>query len=205
MMELIAPERRALADALDGLTPEQWQGPTMCAGWTPGHVLAHLTMPFRIAPEDFMAGLQECGGDFTKFSDEIASRDSVIPQRDLVALLRDNADTPWSPPGGGLTGALSHDVIHGLDITWPLSLTYPIPDGALTAVLDSIISPGAQTHFGVPVEGVQLAATDLDWTRGSGLPLAGTGRDLVLLLAARDVPGDRFEGSGLDRMQTARA
>jgi uncharacterized protein (TIGR03083 family) len=67
MMDLIAPERRALADALDRLTPDQWRGTTMCAGWTPGHVLAHLTMPFRISEQAVMAGIQECGGDFTKF------------------------------------------------------------------------------------------------------------------------------------------
>ena len=77
-----------------------------------------------------MAGLQRCGGDFTKFSDEIAARDSRLPPADLVAVLRDNADNPWAPPGGGLAGALSHDVIHGLDITWPLGLAYEISEPA---------------------------------------------------------------------------
>ena len=141
MMDLIAAHRRALADALDELTPGQWRGQSLCAGWTPAHVLAHQTMPFRISEQDFMAGLQRCGGDFTRFSDEIAARDSQLPPADLVAVLRDNADNPWSPPGGGLVGALSHDVIHGLDITWPLGLGYEIPASAMTTVLDSITSP----------------------------------------------------------------
>ena len=198
MMDLFAPGRRALADALDQITSDQWQGTTMCAGWTPGHVLAHLTMPFRISEQDFMAGLQECGGDFTMFSDGIADRDSKLPQAELVAVLRDNADTPWSPPGGGLVGALSHDVIHGLDITWPLSTDYPLADRALAAVLDSVISPGTETHFGVPLPGIKLTATDLDWTRGSGAPLAGRSRDLIMLLANRPVPLALFEGPGVD-------
>jgi uncharacterized protein (TIGR03083 family) len=198
MMELIAPGRQALADALDQLTPDQWEGPTMCAGWTPGHVLAHLTMPFRISEQDFMAGLQECGGNFTKFSDAIADRDSTLPQAELVAVLRDNAHTPWSPPGGGLVAALSHDVIHGLDITWPLSIDYPIADRALTTVLDSITSPGTETYFGVPLQGIQLTATDLNWTHGSGAPLAGRGRDLIMLLAHRRVPPALFEGADAD-------
>jgi hypothetical protein len=34
-----------------------------------------------------------------------------------VDLLRRNIDNPWQPPGGGATAALSHDVIHGLDVT----------------------------------------------------------------------------------------
>jgi uncharacterized protein (TIGR03083 family) len=198
MMDVIAQGRRALADALSQLTPGQWQGTTMCAGWTPGHVLAHLTMPFRISEQTFMAGLQECGGDFTKFSDEIADRDSKLPQDELVAVLRDKADTAWSPPGGGLVGALSHDVIHGLDITWPLSIDYPLADRALTTVLDSITSPGNETYFGVPLHGIQLRATDLDWTRGTGAPLAARSRDLIMLLANRCVPRALFEGAGID-------
>jgi uncharacterized protein (TIGR03083 family) len=204
VMELIAQERRALADALDQLTPDQWQGTTMCAGWTPGHVLAHLTMPFRISEQAFMAGLQECGGDFTRFSDGIADRDSKLPQAELVSVLRDNADTPWSPPGGRLVDALSHDVIHGLDIAWPLSIDYPLADRALTAVLDSITSPGTETYFGVPLDGIELTATDLDWTRGSGAPLAGRGRDLIMLLANRRVPRTLFEGAGLELAAASR-
>jgi uncharacterized protein (TIGR03083 family) len=198
MMDLIAQERRALADALGQLTPDQWQGTTMCAGWTPGHVLAHLTMPFRIPEQAFMAGLRECGGDFTKFSDGIADRDSKLPQAELVAVLRDNADTPWSPPGGRLTDALSHDVIHGLDITWPLSIDYPLADDALTTVLDSIISPGTETYFGVPLQGIRLTATDVGWNHGDGAPLAGRSRDLIMLLANRRVPRTLFEGTGID-------
>jgi uncharacterized protein (TIGR03083 family) len=141
MMDLISAHRRSLAAVLSTLTAEQWHGASLCAGWTPAHVLAHLTMPFRISEPDFMAGLQRCGGDFTKFSDEIAARDCKLPPADLVGVLRDNADVPWTPPGGGLASALSHDVIHGLDITWPLSPAYEIPARAITIVLDAITSP----------------------------------------------------------------
>src|SRR5262245_51710350 len=152
MMDLIAAHRRSLADALETLSASQWRSPSLCAGWTAAHVLAHQTMPFRISETDFMAGLQRCGGDFTKFSDEIAERDSKLPATELVAVLRDHAETPWSPPGGGLAGALSHDVIHGLDIAWPLGLGYEIPERATTAVLDALTSTGSRTLFGFPVE-----------------------------------------------------
>jgi uncharacterized protein (TIGR03083 family) len=197
MMEIIAPHRRALADALDNLTPDQWRGDSLCAGWTPAHVLAHQTMPFRMSGEEFMAGLQRCGGDFTTFSDEIAARDSNLPPAELISALRDNADTPWSPPGGGLAGALSHDVIHGLDISWPLALEYEIPDRAMTMVLDSLTSQGSQTLFGFPLAGIMVTATDLGWSAGHGAQLAGRGRDLLPLLAGRQIPGELFEGDGV--------
>jgi uncharacterized protein (TIGR03083 family) len=214
MMDLISAHRRALADALSSLTPDQWRGESLCAGWTPAHVLAHQTMPFRISGEEFMAGLQRCGGDFTTFSDQIAARDSQLPPADLIRALRDNADTPWSPPGGGLAGALSHDVIHGLDISWPLGLRYDIPAAALTTVLDSVVSPlaldahdalAAEVHvdadcktlFGFPLAGLSVTATDLGWSAGQGAQLAGRSRDLLPLLAGRHIPRELFDGDGV--------
>lgn len=199
MMEVIAAHRRSLADALSTLTDDQWRGPSLCAGWTAAHVLAHQTMPFRISEPEFMAGLQRSGGDFTTFSDEIAERDSALPPADLVAVLRDNADTPWQPPGGGLAGALSHDVIHGLDITWPLRLDYDIPDAALTTVLNALAGSGSETLFGFPLDGISVRATDLDWSAGQGAVLAGRSRDLLPLLAGRAIPGELFQGDGAAR------
>ena len=196
MMNVIAAHRRALAAALDTLTADQWRSPSLCAGWTAAHVLAHQTMPFRISEPDFMAGLQRYGGDFTSFSDDIAERDSQLPPAELVAVLRDNAETPWCPPGGGLTGALTHDVIHGLDIAWPLGLAYEIPERATTMTLDSLTSSGSRSLFGFPLEGVRVSTSDLDWSAGEGAQLIGRSHDLVPLLAGRAVPREFFEGDG---------
>lgn len=199
MIDLIAAHRRSLAGALDMLTAEQWHGPSLCVGWTAAHVLAHQTMPFRIGEADVMTGVQRCGGDFTTFSDEIAARDSQLPTAELVAVLRDNAETPWSPPGGGLAGALTHDVIHGLDIGWPAHLTYEIPGQAITTVLDAVTSTGSQSLFGFPLDGIKVIATDLGWSSGQGAELRGRSRDLVPLLAGRAVPHELFEGDGAAR------
>jgi uncharacterized protein (TIGR03083 family) len=196
MMDIIAAHRRSLADALDTLTTEQWRAPSLCVGWTGVHVLAHQTMPFRISEQDFMAGLQRSGGDFTKFSDEIADRDSQLPPAELVGVLRDNADTPWSPPGGDLTGALCHDVIHGLDITWPRMLSYDINAQAAATVLDSVTASGSRTLFGFPLDGIKVVATDIGWSAGLGAELTGRSRDLIPLLAGRAVPHDLFGGAG---------
>jgi uncharacterized protein (TIGR03083 family) len=199
MMDVIGANRRTLADLLDTLTAEQWRAPSLCAGWTSAHVLAHLTMPFRISEQDFMAGLQRSGGDFTRFSDEIADRDSQLPAADLVAALRDNADTPWRPPGGGLVGALCHDVIHGLDITWPLALAYDIPEQAATTVLDALTGAGGPPPFGFSLDGIKVATTDLDWSAGDGAELTGLATDLVPLLAGRTIPRELFGGAGATR------
>jgi len=220
-MDLIAAHRRAFAAALDGLSTEQWRGASLCEGWTPAHVLAHQTMPFRITEQEYISGIQRCGGDFTRFSDERAEADSKLPPAELVAVLRDNAGNPWSPPGGGLAGALSHDVIHGLDIGWPAGLSYAIPEQAMTAVLGMLTTPlaldqaeidaaevqdaaeqaavGKATIFGFPLDGIRVVATDLDWSAGTGTELAGSSRDLLPLLAGRRIPRERFGGEGVAR------
>jgi uncharacterized protein (TIGR03083 family) len=197
MMDLIAPGRRTLADILGGLSDAQWRAPSLCAGWTVAHVVAHVTMPFRVSGPEFMRGVQEAGG-FTQFSDAVAERDSRLPRSDLVAALRDNAGTPWSPPGGGLAGALCHDVVHGLDITWPLGVKYPVADRAMTTVLDLVVSGDGGSLFGVPLDGIELRAGDLDWSHGTGAPLTGPAQELLLLIAGRAVPHDLFTGPGVD-------
>jgi uncharacterized protein (TIGR03083 family) len=199
MMEVIAAHRRALAAALDTLRADQWRSASLCTEWTAAHVLAHQTMPFRITEADFITGLQRSGGDFTKFMDEIAERDSRLPPAELVGALRDKAEMPWSPPGGSLADALSHDVIHGLDIAWPLDLAYEIPERAATMVLDSLTSTGSASLFGFPLEGIRVAATDLDWAAGEGAELTGRSRDLLPLLAGRAVPRELFDGEGAAR------
>ena len=163
-----------------------------------------------------MAGMQQSGGDFTKYSDEIAERDSHMPPAELVAVLRENAENPWAPPGGGLAGALSHDVIHGLDSTWLAGLAYDIPVEAMTMILGMItgplampedavvtaeVQPGAQrtTLFGFPLDGIKVSATDLDWSTGQGAELRGRGRDLLPLLAGRKISRELFSGPGADR------
>jgi uncharacterized protein (TIGR03083 family) len=203
MMDLISAERRELAGVLEGLSAEQWRSPSLCTGWTMAHVVAHLTMPFRITEEEFAGGMAEAHGQFTEFSDAVAARDSQLPQAELIGVLRDNIDNPWGPPGGGQQGALSHDLIHGLDIAWPLSIAYPIPDQAMTTVLDLITGEDGQSAFGVDLAGVELRASDLDWSSGSGAPASGPSRDLLLVLARRSLPHDAVTGPGAQRLRDA--
>jgi hypothetical protein len=61
-----------------------------------------------------------------------------MPPEQLLACLRDNTRHPWNPPGGGVRGALSHDVIHGLDITVALGLDQRVPGERLRIVLDGV-------------------------------------------------------------------
>jgi len=199
----IASERRGLAAMLDGLSAGQWDAPSLCDGWAIRHVVAHLTMPFRYSKSRFMLELVKAGGRFSSLSDSVARRDAKLPTAQLIAAVRDNAEHPWKPPGGGYAGALTHDVIHSLDIACALGIDLHIPTEPMRAVLDTVSGSKPRRFFGVDVDGTELRATDLDWFFGSGPPLLGRAQDLALLLTGRRVPEGALSGEGADLRATS--
>jgi uncharacterized protein (TIGR03083 family) len=184
----VAAEFLALADLLDSAAEAQWDLPSLCAGWRVREVIAHMTMAARYPEDKFMAELRRCEGDFGRLSNEIASRDAQLPTSELLANLRSEVMQHWQPPGGGYHGALNHVVIHGLDITVPLGVQRRSPDATIRVILDSMAGGGAE-KFGVDISDLELTATDLDWSAGSGSQRSGSAEDLVLYMAGRKVNG----------------
>jgi len=193
--DFIAAERQALATELSGLAPEQWDAPTLCAGWRVREVTAHITMPFRYSTDRYLRELEASDGDFNQMADRCARRDAAMPAADLLAALAGNVHNPWQPPGGGPEGALCHDVIHGLDITVPLATGRRVPEQHLRAVLGFLAQRGGGAVFGTDLAGVELRADDLDWSYGSGEPVTGLGQHVLLVLAGRRLPAGLLRGS----------
>jgi len=200
----VAAERRELADVLSSWPAECWDRATLCAGWRVRELVAHMTMPFRYSTARFVAELVRSGGRFSAMADRCARRDAAAPVSELLSALRDNATNPWTPPGGGLAGALTHDVIHGLDATVPLGIGRRVPAERLRIVLESVSGPGALRHFGTDLSGIELLADDLDWSFGSGQPLAGAAQDLALIVCGRKLPAGRLRGEQAARFTASR-
>jgi uncharacterized protein (TIGR03083 family) len=178
-------ERERLAALLGGLSPEQWDAPSLCAGWRVREVAAHTTMPFRTRPLRFMAGVVGAGFSFNRFADRDArSTARKQSQAELVGLLRRNIDNPWQPPGGGAAGPLSHDVIHGLDVTEALGLPSAPTDRIALAIGSA--GPRQLRYFRVDLNGRRLTGTDADVSVGEGpveVPL--TAKEILLVITGR--------------------
>jgi uncharacterized protein (TIGR03083 family) len=195
----VAAQRRALVDMYDSLTPEQWRAPSLCAGWRVPEVLAHVTMPYRYPVRRFVVEMLRSGGNFNRMSDRRARADAAaLAPAQLVDVLRANVEHPWSPPGGGPLGALSHDVIHGLDVSVPLGLPDASSPERVAMVLGGF-SPKQAKYFGVDVDGARLVATDTEWTFGTGKDVRGRARDLLLLVSGRSVGPGTLTGPGAAR------
>ena len=183
-----AAERARLADLYADLRPDQWSAASLCAGWRTREVVAHVTLPYRHSSFRVLRGIAAVRGRFDLFADRIAREDTArLTDAELLAALRDNINHPWRPPGGGQAGALSHDVIHGLDVTEPLGLPRP-PADRVRAVLEGA-GPRALRYFGTDLTGRRLVATDTDLSLGEGpevieLPAV----DLLLRVSGRS-PG----------------
>lgn len=190
----ITAERLELADVLAAMPAQSWDSPSLCAGWRVRDLVAHVTMPFRYSTARFVAELVRSGGRFGAMADRCARRDGAASPSELLSALRDNATNPWKPPGGGLEGALTHDVIHGLDAVVPLGIDRCVPEERLRIVLRAISASKALSHFGTDLSGIELQADDIDWSFGSGQPLAGTAQDLALVLCGRKLPPGRLRG-----------
>ncbi|TDO52398.1 uncharacterized protein (TIGR03083 family) [Kribbella sp. VKM Ac-2527] len=195
----VAGERTDLADLLTALPSEDWDKPTLCDGWRVREVVAHITMPYRMSMPRFLLGMMKARGNFDRLADRQARHDAAqLSAAELTDCLRKNIHHPWKPPGGGYRGALSHDVIHGLDITVALGIDRQVPLDRMRHILDDI-KPRQLKYFGVDLTGIQLRATDLDWTHGAGVPLTGTAQHLLLVLCGRTLPTGHLNGPPADR------
>ena len=154
------------------------------------HVVAHVTMPARLTPEQFGAEMAAAGGDFQVLSDTVAARDGALPVAELLDQLRSPRLHAWQPPGGGAAGALTHAVIHSLDVTVALDRPAVAPAAAVTAVLD-LLTAADGSWFGIDLTDVRLEAADTDWGWGSGRTVRADSGSLVALLGGRTLPDGR--------------
>ncbi len=199
----IAAQRRRLADVLAALPETSWDAPSLCDGWRVREVVAHITMPFRYSTARFAVEMAKARGNFHRMADRCARRDAQAPTAELLAGLRDNEWYQWKPPGGGLVAALTHDVVHGLDITVALNLDLDVPAEHLRAVLATVTGPKSTKHFGTDLDGIELRANDIDWSLGSGAVVSGDAQDLVLVLCGRKLPAGRLAGESTARFVAA--
>jgi uncharacterized protein (TIGR03083 family) len=190
-------ERERLLGLLEGLSAEQWATASLCGGWAVRDVLAHMTMPFRVRTLQMMGGLVRARFSFNRYAErEARTAAKALGEEALLALLRDNLRTPWRPPGGGEVGALSHDVIHGLDITEPLGLPAAPPE-RIALVLDHSDAK-LLAYFGAPIAGKRFVATDAELSLGEGTPLHMPVKDILLFVTGRGGSPSATEGAAGD-------
>ena len=109
----------------------------------------------------------------------------------LADLLGSATEAQWDTPSLCAGWRVREVIAH-----MTMAARYP-EDKFIRIVLDDLTEGDVHERFGTSIEGRRLAATDLDWSYGSGTPLRGQAGDLALVLCGRAVPAGRIEGEPL--------
>lgn len=184
----IAASLSATADLLDGLSPDQWTAPSLCASWTVRDAAGHLVWRLGSSNRELVATLYDAWvGHFwnpNRAVDVLARRAAAADPDALASRIRLIAADKAA--GRGRTGVieLTEAVVHGYDISSGLGLHPPVRAVASGAVAlrRSLIAP---TEIKAVLKVRTLVATDAQWRVGRGPGLECTAEAIVLFLFRR--------------------
>jgi uncharacterized protein (TIGR03083 family) len=190
---LIVEERRALAQDLAGLTDAQWQTPSALKGWKVRHVAGHIVFSLENGMMAMMGAFLRNGFNFNRTMDFLADNEKRAPAA-VGEALKAQATNNKFPPGIGAVGMLMDLIVHSLDVRVPLGIVRPYPKDAAIISLKRLTNPRTAKMFGTPT-GFTVAATDVDFTTGTGPRVEGTANTLLHALSGRsgalkDLAGD---------------
>lgn len=198
-----AANRRQAADLLAGLSPEQWQTPTLCAGWTVRVLAGHLLMPLEVNVRRVALRLVRERGSFDRVTDSFSRALAERPTDQIVATLGTKADAQVAPAGVGPLGPLTDSCIHLLDMARPLHLDVSPPLDDWPWVLDFLVSARARAGF-VPrgrLKGLRWQASDQDWKHGQGSLVVGPSAALALAMTGRPAALPELTGPGVETLR----
>jgi uncharacterized protein (TIGR03083 family) len=199
---VIAEQRRVLAGLLVGLEDEAWEMPSLCAQWRVKDVAAHVALtPQSPGLLWILAMGVRARGDFDGLNQDMARRHADRPPGELVAQLRNLADSRSKPAITTLDNLLFDVLVHVQDVAVPLGVTVEMPPEAARAGLDRVWRMGWPFWARRRLRGLRLTATDVDWSAGAGEEVEGPARAMLLLLTGRTAAAlPLTSGSGRERL-----
>jgi uncharacterized protein (TIGR03083 family) len=192
----IRAERKALAADLQGLSDEQWATPSLCTGWSVEQVLGHMAATAKMTPPKFFVNMIKSGFGFEKMANaEIAEETKDGPARTLQNF--EDVQASKKHPPGPIDTWLGETIVHAEDIRRPLGIKHEYDVDAVRRVAD--FYKGSNLIIGAKkrIAGLQLRATDTDWSTGEGPEVAGPLVSLVMAMTGRRPPMDDLSGDGV--------
>jgi uncharacterized protein (TIGR03083 family) len=194
-VQMARDEREEFAALLEGLTPQQWESPTLCESWNVREVAVH-TVSYDELTTGGLVGRFLKGRLNTDRINAIGVADYAgrTPQQ-IVAMIQANTEPHGLTGGFGGRIALTDGMIHQQDIRRSLGLPRTIDPERLRTALD--FARFAPTIRGAwRARGVRLVATDLDWAYGKGPEVRGSGEALLIAMAGRRAALEDLDGPG---------
>jgi uncharacterized protein (TIGR03083 family) len=192
LRNMVEAEQADFAALLRGLTPEQWEAPSLCRGWSVHDAVIHIAIHAHTTPVQRITQLARVGFSETRMHEP----DRTRPTDELVDWLA----SPAKLAGRfNILTQLSELVIHQQDVRRPLGIVRQIPAERLSVVLDFGIARSGLTSTMAfsrrRSKGLRLIAPDIDWWAGTGPEVRGPGEAILMALngradAMQDLTGD---------------
>jgi uncharacterized protein (TIGR03083 family) len=199
---VIADQRRLLAELLDGVEDAGWEHPSLCSAWRVRDVAAHVALtPQSPGLLRILGRAVSARGDFDAVNRDLAVEHADRPGVDLVSELRHLADDRRKPAITTLDNLLFDTLVHVQDIAVPLRRPASMPIEAACEGAERVWRMGWPFWAQRRLRGLQLRATDVAWTVGSGDEVRGPVRALLLLVTGRtEVALLELDGPGTRRL-----
>jgi len=194
--------RLALGDYLAGLSPDEWNMPSLCADWTVKDVAAHMLVIPTMSKGKVFRTFAGSGFNLDKMNAKfVKAVTTEMSTDDIAAQTRATAGSKLVPPGLKLPGVLTELAVHSSDISEGVGRPFSLPVEDYVASLDHL--KNVQAVFGSKqrIAGLTLRTTDAPWSTGSGPEVEGPAQQLLLAVAGRRVALDRLSGEGLATMR----
>lgn len=195
MMGMARQERAELADFLESLEPRQWEAPSLCSGWRVRDVVAHIVSYEEHGTADLVKRLGKARLRPHRLNDVALVEYNDLEPRALVEFLRAHLTPQGATASFGGAVALVDGLIHHQDIRRPLGMPRTIPAERLLAALPFAVTAPPLRGFWT-ARGVRLAATDVDWRRGSGPEARGKAEAVLMTMAGRAGVAHELTGPG---------
>lgn len=196
---LARDERADFAALLATLSPQQWEEPTLCAGWRVRDVVAHVISYDELDGRDLLRRLADARFVPARANAAGLAEYNTRGPEELVALLRDHLEPHGLPAGFGGMIALVDCLIHQQDIRRPLGMPREIPEQRLVPALRcALIAPVIRGYW--RIRGVRVVATDVDFAAGRGPEVRGPGEALLMVIAGRRGVVGELSGPGQPKL-----
>jgi uncharacterized protein (TIGR03083 family) len=193
LMSMARAERADLAAFLATLTPQQWDTPSLCSGWSVKDVVAHVISYEELGTMGLLKRFVK--GRIVRANEVGVDEFAALSPQELLEFLGNHLTPRGLTAGFGGMIALVDGLIHHQDIRRALGQPRTIPADRLGRVL-GLVPGNPRLGAGRRIRGLRLRATDIDWTHGRGPEVSGPGEALLMAMAGRPAAVADLAGPG---------
>lgn len=194
LMAMARAERADLATFLATLTPQQWDAPSLCAGWSVKDVVAHVVSYEELGVVGLLKRFVK--GRIVHANQVGVDEFAALSPQQLLDFLNEHLNPSGLTAGFGGMIALVDGTVHHQDIRRALGRPRTIPPERLNRVLQ-LVPGNPRLGAGRRIRGLQLRATDIDWAHGDGPEVVGSGEALLMAMTGRKAAIDDLTGAGV--------